>query len=372
MFLAAKEIMRSKVRFGGLVIAVGLLMYLILVQQALAGALVLSFNGAITSQTAPILVYSTEALRAPQGSVITPQLRAQVEESDAVSRTGDIGLSTVTLENSSTSPSEPITTTLWGYEDSTLGGPGTLTEGALPTSANEAVGSTSSFTLGEIVSVVESSGVRQIKIVGLVADSQISVTPTLFMPWKTYEEVVKANNPRIQTVLPNLLGVQPASSEQETITALQNLSNDLDPLTKTEAAANFPGAAQVKQSFLIILGLFGVVVPLITGLFFLITTLQKTRSLTLLRAVGSRVGVLVTSVMAQVLFVLGLGIGLGVGFYALTTLIPIGSLQIRFDWPTVFGWTLLVTALSLMAALGSVRRVLAIDPVTATRTGGTT
>ena len=31
--------MRSKVRFGGLVIAVGLLMYLILVQQALAGAL---------------------------------------------------------------------------------------------------------------------------------------------------------------------------------------------------------------------------------------------------------------------------------------------------------------------------------------------
>jgi putative ABC transport system permease protein len=61
---------------------------------------------------------------------------------------------------------------------------------------------------------------------------------------------------------------------------------DLDPLTRADAASEFPGAGQVEQSFLIILGLYGFVVPLVTGLFFLIITFQKTRALTLLRAVG--------------------------------------------------------------------------------------
>ncbi len=370
MFLAVKEILRAKVRFAGLVTAVGLLMYLILVQQALAAALVLSFNGAITSQTAPVLVYSTEALRAPQGSVITPQMQTAVDGSNAVASAAAIGISTVTLEKTVASPTEQVIATLWGYEDAATGGPGTISEGALPAAADEAAGSAGIFTLGETVAVVAPSGVREVRIVGLVPDSQISVTPTLFMPWTAYEQIAKAINPRIQTVLPTLLGVQPTGSEQDAVAALQELSSDLDPLPKAEAAAEFPGAAQVGQSFLIILGLFGVVVPLVTGLFFLITTLQKARSLTLLRAVGSRPGVLVTSVLAQVLFVLGLGIGLGVGFYALTTLIEIGSLRIRFDWAAVLGWTLLVTALSMIAAVGSVRRVLAIDPVAATRTGG--
>lgn len=370
MFLAVKEILRAKVRFGGLVAAVALLMYLILVQQALAAALVLSFNGGLTAQTAPVLVYSTEALRSPQGSLITPQMRSEVAGSNAVAGSAGIGITPVTLERTQASPDEQVPATLWGYEDQAIGGPGALSAGSLPTGADEAVGSAGKLTLGETVAIVTASGTHEVKIVGLLPDSQISSTSTLFVPWTAYEPIVKAINPRLQTVLPTLLGVQPTGSDEDAVRAVQDLSSDLDPLPKSEAAAKFPGAAEVEQSFWIILGLFGVVVPLVIGLFFLITTLQKAGALTLLRAVGSRPGMLVTSVLTQVLFVLTLGISLGVGLYAATTQIEIGSLIIRFDWPAVIGWTLLVTALSLTAAVGSVRRVLAIDPVAATRKGG--
>ena len=41
--------------------------------------------------------------------------------------------------------------------------------------------------------------------------------------------------------------------------------------------------------------LFGLVVPLVSGLFFLIITLQKARTLTLLRAIGVPAGSLVRS-----------------------------------------------------------------------------
>lgn len=364
--------LRSKVRFGGLVIAVGLLMYLILVQQALAAALVLSFNGALKAQTAPVLVYATESLRSPQGSVITPQMREQVAASGEVAAAAGIGITSITLDRTAASPDEQVPATLWGYQDAGLGGPGTLSQGVTPGAENEAVGSVGKFSLGEKVSIVTPSGTREVTVVGLLPDSQLSAIGTLFVPWDTYEPIVREINPRIRTVVPTLLGVRPAGSEAAVVSSLRDASSALDPLPKVDAATDFPGAAEVQQSFLIILGLFGIVVPLVTGLFFLITTLQKARSLTLLRAVGSRSGVLATSVLAQILFVLTFGIGLGVGLYALTTLIEVGTLRVRFDWAAVLGWTLLVTGLSLIAGLGSVRRVLAIDPVTATRTGGLT
>ena len=76
MFLALREIRRSKARFGMLVIAVAMLVFLILFQQAIGSALVRAFTGAIENQTAPVLVYSVDGQRVLQGSVITPAPRA--------------------------------------------------------------------------------------------------------------------------------------------------------------------------------------------------------------------------------------------------------------------------------------------------------
>ncbi len=171
-------------------------------------------------------------------------------------------------------------------------------------------------------------------------------------------------------VLPSLIAVEPATTPEAVIADLRAASTDLDPLTREEAATEFPGAGQVEQSFLIILALYGFVVPLVTGLFFLIITFQKSRALTLLRAVGARSGVLVRALLWQVAFILGGGIVVGVGLYALTSRIEIGSLTIVFDWQTVLFWTVLLGVLGVASALASIRRVLALDPVEATH-GGT-
>jgi len=171
-------------------------------------------------------------------------------------------------------------------------------------------------------------------------------------------------------VLPSLMAVAPATTEAALISDLRAASVDLDPLARADAASEFPGAGQVEQSFLIILGLYGFVVPLVTGLFFLIITFQKTRALTLLRAVGARSGVLVRALLWQVAFILGGGIAVGVGLYALTSLVEIGQLTIVFDWGMVAFWTALLGVLGVLSALASIRRVLAIDPVEATTGGG--
>ena len=53
MFLAFKEMRRAKVRFGLLMGAVGLLVFLILFQQSLQNGLLTAFVGAIRNQSAP-------------------------------------------------------------------------------------------------------------------------------------------------------------------------------------------------------------------------------------------------------------------------------------------------------------------------------
>lgn len=92
MFLALREQRRAKTRFGLLISAVALLVFLILTQQALQDGLITSFLGAIRTQSAPVLVYSVAGQRVLQGSIITPELQAIIDEVDVVggsSRAGD-------------------------------------------------------------------------------------------------------------------------------------------------------------------------------------------------------------------------------------------------------------------------------------------
>ena len=77
--------------------------------------------------------------------------------------------------------------------------------------------------------------------------------------------------------------------------------------------------------------LFALVVPLVTGLFFLIITLQKSRSLTLLRAIGAPAGVLVRSLLVQVLIIIGGGIVLGTLLFLPLSQTTVGSLALSFD-----------------------------------------
>ncbi|MGB3953699.1 MAG: hypothetical protein WBL05_00180 [Brooklawnia sp.] len=375
MFLAVKEMLRSPVKFTLLGVAVSLLVFLILVQQALATALVTSFNGALKNQSAPVLVYATDALRAPQGSVITPDMATEISDAASVADSAGIGLRTVVLDSTRNSPDAEVSATLWGYQDAALGGPAELSEGRLPQGELEAVGSAADYRLGEVVQVPveqapDGSTTMDLTVVGLARDIQLSVGATLMMPWDEWTKLATALDPTTPVQLPNLVGVDPSGPAQDTIDQLRAASVDLDPLTAQQAADEFPGAAQVNTSFALILGLFGFVVPLVAGLFFLIITLQKSRALTLLRAVGSRSGVLVRSLLLQVLAILGGGIAVGVGCYALAGLVEIGSLQISFDLNAVLIWTTALLALGLLASLGAVRRVLAIDPIAATKPGG--
>ena len=114
---------------------------------------------------------------------------------------------------------------------------------------------------------------------------------------------------------------------------------DADALTRADAADETPGVAQVRQSFQLIFLLYGLVVPLVTGLFFLIITLQKANSLTLLRAVGAPGGALVRSLLVQVVIVMVAGIGIGIALYAPLSNQRLGGIPLSFQTGAVVFWS---------------------------------
>jgi putative ABC transport system permease protein len=363
--IALREMARAKVRFGLLVGAIALLVFLILFQQTLRNVLIPSFGGALERQTAPVLVFSTDARRNLQSSAISPELEAEVRGVDGVGRVGRIGQSTFSVRAGGSLTEAAIV----GYERRALGAPESLVAGRYPSGPNEAIANETDddrgFGLGDVVRV--EPGGDGIRVVGQSRDTNLQATATLFTTYDTWEGAVRSANPDARTPPPNALGVAPATgvSADELVRRINRSSNDLEALTRADAAAKSPGVAQVSRSFLVIFLLYGLVVPLVIGLFFLIVTVQKASTLTLLRAIGAQSRTLIGALLVQVVIVVGLGIALGTLCYFPVSQQRVGSIPLQFDAGAVAAWAGLIAVLALASSWFSVRRVTRTDPADA-------
>ena len=369
MFLALREMRRAAVRFLLLTGAIGLLVFLILFQQSLQNGLLTSFIGAIENQSAPVLVYSVDGRRNLQGSVITPDLEEQIRQVDGVGEVSQIGQGTFSVR----ADDSLTTAAVIGYSDPSLGAPETVVQGRLPDAAGEAVALDSAaedgFDVGDSVTV--EPGGEEIRIVGLAEQIGYQAS-TLFTDYDTFSAAVMSANPDATGVLPAVLGISPADgvSDDELVSRINDAVPDADALTRADAAAETPGVAQVRQSFQVIFLLYGMVVPLISGLFFLIITLQKAGALTLLRAVGVQAPVLVRSLLFQVFLVMAAGLAVGIALYFPLSSQRLGGIPLSFETTAVIVWSVLLLVLGVLSALFAARRVLRIDPIDATTGAG--
>ncbi|MCU0310198.1 MAG: ABC transporter permease [Acidimicrobiales bacterium] len=362
MFLAGREIRRAKLRFGLLAGAVGLLVFLIMFQQALLGSLLKSFTGAIENQSATVLVYNAEARKNVAGSVIPPPVQQQVEAVDGVGASAPLGEATLTLE----AGGELTDASVFGFTPGGPGDPTRLVEGRLPETATEAAASgedaDAGFGLGDTVTSV--NGDVRLTIVGLTEESRFSVAPTIWVTFDGYTALRKAANPDAPAVLPSLIAITPADgvTPDELAARIGAQVEGVDALTRTQAVAEAPGVAEVNQSFQLILGLAFVVVAVVIGFFFLILTVQKLASLTLLRAVGASTGYLVRSLLVQIAFVVVGGLVVGVVLTVLAVQGASAGLPIAISPTTLAASALGVIVLALLGSTITLLRVRRIDP----------
>jgi putative ABC transport system permease protein len=368
MRLALAEIRRAKLRFGLLIGAVALLVFLILFQQTLAGALLGSFTDGLGKQSAAVLVFNADARGSVEGSVITPEQLAAVRQVPGVAQAEPLGESTFSVDVGDGTLTD---TTIFGYVLEGPGAPTTLVEGRLPEADGEAVASdvdaSKGYGIGDTVRVVP--GDEPVRIVGLASDAQFNVQPTLYTTYATWERLSKAVNPDAPAVLPTLVAVHPEANvtPDAAASAINGAVDGVEAVDRQTAVDNLPGVESISQSFAVILLLAFIVVVLVTWVFFLILTVQKTQSLTLLRAVGASNRYLLANIALQVTIVTVAGIALAALLLVLATRGGSGGLEVSADPRLILTTGASILALALLASLASMRRVAKLDPFAATQ-----
>ena len=381
MFLALREIKRAKVRFTLLVFAIGLLVFLVLFQIGLRDGLIGQFIGALRHQSGPIVVFDAQARKNIEGSRISEDQQIALGKVEGVGRVGPLGESTFTVSNDvsrakSLEKDRLVDVVLFGYEingpGAGLGAPTTLSKGRLPAALNEGVASernrSDGFDIGDVIRI--EPGGAEITVVGLAADINYSVSPTLFVSWDTYAAARKVRNPDAAVVFPSVMLIEPAPgiSDATLISRLSNVPNVV-PLTRQEAVDQSPGVSSVAQSLNTVIGLLVITALMVIGLFILILTVQKSASLTLMRAIGARRGKLAVGLLAQTTIIVFAGVIVGGMMMALIAPL-LNTLGVSFDITQLLTVGLGAIVVGLIGSLGAVLRVLRIEPINATMSQG--
>jgi putative ABC transport system permease protein len=374
MYVALRELRRAKLRFGLLTGAVGLLVFLILFQQTLLGALVGAITGAVESQSGQVLVLDAEARGQLDASVLAPDAVDEVAAVDGVTEAAAWQLATFSAAVDG--GDGLVDVALVGHDPDGPGAPTTITEGRATQAPGEAVAPTGREGEGVVVgaTVTLEPDAGEVEIVGLADDLEYVVQPALFVDRGTFEEAATARSPDAPFVPVNAVAVAVDEDADEDAVAavtghIESTVEGTRAVTRQEAADGIPGVDAIGQSFAVILLLAFAVVGLVTGIFFLILTVQKTEALTLLRAVGASTRDVVTPLLAQVVLVTVGGVLVGTALLAAAAAAGGTGLDIEVD-PLLAATTGAgILGLGLLAALAAVRRVLAIEPVDVTRRG---
>jgi putative ABC transport system permease protein len=361
MRLGLREIRRAKGRFALLSGAVGLLVLLLLFFQATAGTLVAALTGGIERVDGDVVVYADRARGNPLASILDPAVRTAVTAVDGVEATGGVAIAPTSVRVRG----ERSEIVLVGIEPGAPGTPRSV-DGALP-GAREAIASGSGFEAGYPVGAVVEVGGVPLRVVA-TTEAAFNAAPTLYVPLETYAEALAARLRPGRDAPLSYLAVRggDATALAERITAEVA---GTQALTRPAAVEALPGIGTIDRSFGVLYLLLFVVVALVTGVFFLILTVQKRDALVLLRAVGAERRDLVSLVLAQVIVVVGVGVAIGTGLAAGLLAAARETIGASLDLGTAVRSGLAVLGLGVVATAGALRRVLAIAPVEATRTG---
>ena len=179
-------------RFGLLAGAIGLLIFLVFFQQTLLSSLLNSFTGALQNQSGTVLVYSSEARKNVEASVLSPDVVAQVGAVPGVGQVGPLGVATLTF----LARGQQVDFAVIGADPGKPGQPTKLISGRAATAAGEGVASSEAQGIAIGDTVTTAAGRSPVTVVGLTEQSQLSVLPTLFVGYDTYTTLRQGGEPR--------------------------------------------------------------------------------------------------------------------------------------------------------------------------------
>ncbi|MEY4176102.1 MAG: hypothetical protein RI900_3267 [Actinomycetota bacterium] len=356
MRLPLLELRRRPSRFVVATAVLAFLATLLLFLGGLLDGLYLGSTGAIRSQRADAVVFSSTARDSFLRSRITADIRSAVQDVEGVQQVGGLGF--VLLGAEVPGSSELADVAVAGYEIPPAGLPEPPATG---TGVADSRLKDQGVSVGDVIRVGPAGS--PIEVVGFVDDTAYLLQGSVWVDLATWRTVQNANRPDaavaddvVQALV--VRGDMKPSSIDEATGATRSLTVD-------EAVLALPGVKQQRDTFNQIIYSTLAVVLAVVGLFFSLLTLERLALYGVLKAIGASTRRLFAGVVLQAVVVAIIAFVIGAVLAVLATAalpakVPLQLTPARF----VSTFVGLLVAAVLGSAI-SLRRVTRVDPASA-------
>lgn len=332
MFLGIRDIVHARGRFTLIGSVVGLITLLLVMLTGLTGGLGADNISALRSLDPDRVVFSSEEPSFTESRVTAADVAAW-EQVAGVTSVRALGTIQTRMEAGGTQAVAVL-----GLPDATPGA-------VLSASLLDATGDSPATVL---------LGGHEVPVVGTTADEKYSHSPVVWVDTATWQAV--ARDEAVGTALLVEGDVDWEAASASTGMTAVTLSESYNGLASHQSEQ---GSLQTMQGFL-----YGIS-ALVTISFLTVWTIQRTRDLSILRALGATPAYLVKDALGQAAIILAVGVGLGalVG-WALGTL---AGQAVPFELTplTIVGPALGIWVLGIVGAFLATRRVAKVDPLIA-------
>ncbi|MGN8244767.1 FtsX-like permease family protein [Cellulomonas soli] len=371
MFLALRELAFARTRFGLMGAVIALIAVLMVLLSGLSSGLVVDGVSGLMRSPVEAVAFS-EGTKTDSAFTRSEVTTAQRDAWAAREDVADAELLGTSIVNAKDSDGTPVDLTLFGVEPDGFVAP-QVADGRALAAPGEAVLSSSArdegVQLGDVITLDRLG--TELTVVGFTADQRtFGHVDIAYVPLTTWQEVHAG-------LLP---GEEPDAGTYDvaSVVALRGVDGALPDLAAGDAAAgtssrtiaeafdSSPGYTAELMTMELIQVFLYAISALVVGAFFTLWTVQRTRELAVMRAIGAstgfllRDGVLQAAIMLVAAVGVGVAVGLGLGSLLLGTGMPFA-----LETAPVVGGAALLLGLGLVGASIATVRIAAIDPVAA-------
>lgn len=394
MFLALRDIVSARGRFSLISFVVGLITVLLVMLTGLTGGLAKHNTSALEALAPERYVFTSDGPSFQESQVTTSDVQEWQELVDADSQVTPLGTAQTRLEAGSAMGVAvlglPAGTTVPAPVVSGAGAAGTEIAGATGTGVAAEAGADSAapqeaqepqdvilaedgiVVSHEIVAetgvqpgeTVEIGGVEQ-PVSAVVDDKHYSHQPVVWASTQVWQQISRAHDDVVGTVLAVDTRDQHAGSlRDEEWQDAENQTGD-SVATVEDSFSGLAAYRSEQASLQLIQVLLYAISALVTVAFLSVWTIQRSRDLSVLRALGASPGYVWKDALGQAAVVVGIGVVFGVGVGWAAGVWAGGSVPFDLQWTTIVVPAAGIWVLGMCGALVATRRVKKIDPASA-------
>lgn len=374
MYLGIRDILYAKGRFALIATVIALITLLLVMLTGLTGGLGAQNTSALTALGADRMVFGPaqngegadagkeEAKVSFTDSDITQQQARHWQGVDGVSSAIPVGFAQTQLAAQSSGAASVL-----GVPDGSstpADAAGSARQGSMEIrEGGVVVSQTLADDLGASLGRTVSLGGQELTVTGVARDEFYAHGPVAWVDTAAWQQISHAASGGSDPVVGTMLAVHGALDDDAWSAAAADTGTTT--ATTRESFSGLPAYSSEHGSLLTMQGFLYGISALVTVSFLTVWTIQRTRDIAVLRALGASGGYLMRDAVGQAAIVLAVGVAVGTGLAVGLGALASHGVPFRLDVATTVGPAAGIWILGLIGSLFAVRRVARIDPMIA-------